>query len=130
MSTAKNESPQLKYTGVEINFVINNLEAERRGIKPSARIKILSIYTFQTLPIYNAISIEAAMSTANIAYHIIITSMFSFMLYIKENKITDKEDFFSRKTTYYQTVILPGILSEKYYKQKYSKNAIKSEIIL
>lgn len=67
---------------------------------------------------------------ANIAYHIIITSMFSFMLYIKENKITDKEDFFSRKTTYYQTVILPGILSEKYYKQKYSKNAIKSEIIL
>ena len=29
MSTAKNESPQLKYTGVEINFVINNLEAER-----------------------------------------------------------------------------------------------------
>lgn len=68
--------------------------------------------------------------TANIAYHIIITSMFSFMLYIKENKITDKEDFFNRKTTYYQTVILPGILSEKYYKQKYSKNAIKSEIIL
>lgn len=68
--------------------------------------------------------------TATIAYHIIITSMFGFMLYIKENNITDVEDFFNRKKIYYQKVILPAIFSDKYYKQNYSKIAIKSEIIL
>ena len=67
--------------------------------------------------------------TSNIAYHIIITSMFGFMLYIKENNITDVEDFFNRKKIYYQKVILPAIFSDEYYKQKYSKNVIKSEIL-
>lgn len=60
----------------------------------------------------------------DLIYHIIITSMFDFIQYVKSKNLTLEDDIVNLKKEYYVNMVFKGILSENFY--NILKNNVKS----